>query len=245
MMIGGCGFLHALRLVDRATHLEVFALKGRVVLRPHAVDDLQRIAQLLQARRPVGIGVAVGAILVLVPARADTEDQPPVAHHVHGRGHLRQQCRVAVAVARHHLPDAHPLRIARQCRRAASSTQTPSPVPASARYGSGHRARLSRSPAAPPLGPRASSPHTSPPDRENRASPFASPAAQTRRILLPSISLPAIVFGRGMIPVHSSILRRPSSIVSIHRPPQIPCRARRGLFTDFPAKIDKKSKSPV
>src|SRR5687768_7208158 len=37
-----------------------------------------------------------------------------MTHHVYGRGHLGQERRLPVVVARHHLPDAHPLGVARQ-----------------------------------------------------------------------------------------------------------------------------------
>ena len=49
------GLLHALRLVDRPAHLVILALERGVVLRPHGVDDLQRLAQHPQALRAVGV----------------------------------------------------------------------------------------------------------------------------------------------------------------------------------------------
>ena len=48
-------------------------------------------------------------ILRLVPSRADTQDQAPVAHLVGGRGHLRQDRRVAEGIAYHKRADLHAL----------------------------------------------------------------------------------------------------------------------------------------
>src|SRR6266545_6086157 len=74
--------LYGLGLVDCPADLVVAALERRLVLRPHRFDDLQRLAQHAQPFRRVGILVAVGTVLVVVPARADAEDEPAMAHHV-------------------------------------------------------------------------------------------------------------------------------------------------------------------
>src|SRR2546426_6453130 len=48
-------------------------------------------------------------ILRLVPSRAYTQDQAPVAHLVNGRRHFRQDCWIAEGIARHQRTDHYPL----------------------------------------------------------------------------------------------------------------------------------------
>ena len=57
-----------------------------------ARDDRERLLEAIDA---VVEGKAEGAVLRLVPARAETEDQPAAADLVDGVGHLGQQGRVA------------------------------------------------------------------------------------------------------------------------------------------------------
>lgn len=54
---------------------------------------------------------------MLVPAGADAAVETTVAEHIDGRGDFRQQRRVAIPDACHHLPDVNALRVARQRRR--------------------------------------------------------------------------------------------------------------------------------
>src|SRR5256885_16677082 len=88
--------LHGLWLVDGAADLVVLAFKRRLVLGPHRLDHLEGLAQHPKALRSVGVLIAVGVVLVVVPTRADAEDQPSVAHHVYRRSEERRvgkECR--------------------------------------------------------------------------------------------------------------------------------------------------------
>src|SRR5256884_9984054 len=65
-----------------------------------------------------GIGVAVGTIFVLMPARAKATNEPAMTEYIDSAGHLCQQRGVAITVARHHLANAHAFGIASQGGRA-------------------------------------------------------------------------------------------------------------------------------
>src|SRR5438874_160329 len=62
------------------------------------------------------IRIAVGLVLVLIPAAADTEVEAPAADDVDGRRHLGQQRRRTVGIAGHHLAQADALSLDRQRR---------------------------------------------------------------------------------------------------------------------------------
>src|SRR6202030_494126 len=102
-----------------SSHLVVFSFKGSFVLCPHGQDDLDGFAQALQSFARIRIGIAVGAILLFVPARANTEIEPTMTEGIDGAGDLCQQRGVAVTVTGHKLSNANTLRIARQGCRAA------------------------------------------------------------------------------------------------------------------------------
>src|SRR5215210_2037141 len=106
------GLLHALRLVYGPVYRVELALEDRLVLGPHAVNYLASLPEHPHPLGHFGEAVAVGAPLVLVPARAQAEEEPPVAHHVDRRGDLGEERRVAVPVAGDHLPDLYPLGVA-------------------------------------------------------------------------------------------------------------------------------------
>ena len=110
--MGGCGFLDALRLVDRAVDPVVLAGERGVRLGPHGPDDLERLLQHAETLGDLRERVPVRVELVLVPARADPEVEAAVAEHVHRGGHFGEQGRVAVAVAGDHLADPDPARVA-------------------------------------------------------------------------------------------------------------------------------------
>src|SRR5918997_1531154 len=106
--------LHALGLVYGPVYLVELAVEDYAVLGPHAVDDLAGLLEGAHPYRDLGEAVAVGAPLVLVPAGAEAEEEPAVAHHVDRRGDLGEERRVAVAVAGDHLPDLDALGVARE-----------------------------------------------------------------------------------------------------------------------------------
>src|SRR5581483_6362060 len=60
--------LHPFGLIDRASYLVILALEGRLFLRPHRPNDLQRLTQQAQAVGGIGIIIPIGAILVLIPS---------------------------------------------------------------------------------------------------------------------------------------------------------------------------------
>jgi len=72
----------------------------------HRYEDLHG---LLETARAMIEGHTERLVLRLVPARADAQDQAPVAHLVEGGGHLRQDRRIAEGIAEHQGTDLHPL----------------------------------------------------------------------------------------------------------------------------------------
>src|SRR5579883_440977 len=84
---------------DRAAH------RRRVVLCPMLLDDRERRRQVVQAGGRRAELVAEVVVLALEPAGADTQDEAAVADVVDRRRHLREQGRVAVAVAGDHAAD--------------------------------------------------------------------------------------------------------------------------------------------
>ena len=63
--------LYPFGLVDGPFDLVIGPFKGGFLLRPHCQDDLECLAQALQAFSRLGIRVAIGTVFVLVPARAN------------------------------------------------------------------------------------------------------------------------------------------------------------------------------
>src|SRR5215210_210168 len=106
------GLLYALGFVYGTVYRIELALENRLVLGPHAMDYLAGLPEHPHPFWYLGEAVAVGAPLVLVPASAQAEEEPSVAHHVYRRGDLSQKRRVAVAVAGDHLPYLYSLGIA-------------------------------------------------------------------------------------------------------------------------------------
>src|SRR5258706_11407321 len=113
---GDMRFLHTFGLVDGTAYLVKVAFKDRFFLGPHSQNHLHRFAQAAQAVRSIGIIIAVGAVFVLEPTGAYAEIEPPVREHIDCAGHLREQGRVTIPVARDRLTNAHRLRITRQRR---------------------------------------------------------------------------------------------------------------------------------
>ena len=103
----GMRLLHRLGIERRVGELVVAALEGGAALRPQRRDDLARLVQPLQ---PLAQGIernAVRLVLVLLPAGAEAEQQPPARDDVDLRGHLGHDGRVAVGVAEHDRAHAH------------------------------------------------------------------------------------------------------------------------------------------
>src|SRR5262249_49087955 len=70
---------------------------------------LQSFAQEAQAFRSFGIVISISTILVFVPTSSNAEVEPPMREHINSTGHFRQQCWMAIAVARDHLTNADTL----------------------------------------------------------------------------------------------------------------------------------------
>src|SRR5581483_6140208 len=111
---GDMRLLHPFGLVDRAMHRAILPLVFGVFIAPHLQDDLYRVAQLFQARRAIGIVVAISPKFLFVPARADAEIQATMTQYINRACHLCQQRRVAIAVACDHLPDTYPFGVSRK-----------------------------------------------------------------------------------------------------------------------------------
>jgi hypothetical protein len=93
----------------------VLAGEGWPVALQHRQDDLQGLVELVE---PLGEGAELEAERVVFefePARPDPEDRAALAHHVEGGDGLRQDRRVAVAVAGDQSPELHVLGDRRQC----------------------------------------------------------------------------------------------------------------------------------
>src|SRR5258708_4850700 len=95
--------LHAFRLVNRLVDRIIFPGERRIVLGPHAMNNLRSFAETRHALFGIGITVAIGAILVLVPASTEAEDKATMRHDVESRANLRHQSWIAVAITGTHL----------------------------------------------------------------------------------------------------------------------------------------------
>ena len=93
---------------DRPVDLVVLAVECGRARRPELVHDLHALVEHADAVARSGEPVAVGAPLVLVPARPDAHLGPPAGDHVHRRRDLRQVGGIAVPHAGAHLPEPHP-----------------------------------------------------------------------------------------------------------------------------------------
>ena len=87
------GPLHRLRLGDRVLQLVVLALEGGARLRPQRPDDLHAFLQPVGSLVPRAELQPQHGVLVLRPAGADAELQPPAGQVVDRDGHLRQHRR--------------------------------------------------------------------------------------------------------------------------------------------------------
>src|SRR5436309_3298031 len=97
----GMGRLHWLGIERSIRELVVAPLEVAAALGPQGLHHLARLVQTLQplAHRPERD--AVGLVLVLLPARAEPQEEPAARDDVDLRGHLRDHRRVAVGVAQH------------------------------------------------------------------------------------------------------------------------------------------------
>src|SRR6266700_8147886 len=86
-------------LVDGAAHLVVFALEDCFFLSPHGQEHLHRLTKTPQAVSRIRKVVAIGAILLLVPAGSDAKGEPSMREHIDCAGHFGEQSRIAIAVA--------------------------------------------------------------------------------------------------------------------------------------------------
>src|SRR5258708_39974992 len=93
-------FLDPLWLIDGTMDLVILTLKDRFFLSPHGQDHLHRLAEVPQALSSIGIVVAIGTILVLMPAGPNAEGESPVREHIDRAGHFGEQGGIAIAVAR-------------------------------------------------------------------------------------------------------------------------------------------------
>src|SRR2546427_692262 len=90
------GRLHGLGIERSIRELVVAPLEVAAALGPQGLHHLARLVQTLQplAHRPEWD--AVGLVLVLLPARAEPQEEPAARDDVDLRGHLRDHRRVAV-----------------------------------------------------------------------------------------------------------------------------------------------------
>ena len=82
-----------------AGDLVVLALVARGPARPHRPDQLDGLGELGDAHRRGRERPAVRAVLLLVPARADPQDDAATREHLGRRDHLREQRGIAKAIA--------------------------------------------------------------------------------------------------------------------------------------------------
>src|SRR5204862_7287372 len=67
---------------------------------------------------------AIGAMLKLIPASSYAEIQASLRNDIDRRSHIRQYCRVAIRIARHHKPNTYTLRQRRICSQQRPALQT-------------------------------------------------------------------------------------------------------------------------
>ena len=101
------------RLAVGAGDLIVLTLVAGGGVAPHPADELDGLAELCDAHAGGRERPAVGAVLLLVPARPDAQDDAPARQRLGGRRHLGEVRGIAEAVAQH-LVAAELVRIAGQ-----------------------------------------------------------------------------------------------------------------------------------
>ena len=113
---GRVRLLRPLRFVARILELVVLSVEGRRLLREQAGQHLAGLLEAIEALLHAAEFDAVGAGLLLVPARADAEFEPTVRDDVECAGHLGQHGGMAIVDAGDQHADAQPLRGLRQSR---------------------------------------------------------------------------------------------------------------------------------
>jgi hypothetical protein len=72
------------------------------------LDALQHVREQRHPGADRPVVVAVHAVVLLVPARPETEDQPAPADVVDSAGHVSEQIRIPIADPGHQRADLHP-----------------------------------------------------------------------------------------------------------------------------------------
>ena len=103
----GMRLLHGLGIEGRVRELVVLAVEGAAPLRPQRVEYFARLVQPLEPLAQRVEGDAVGFVLVLLPARAEAEDEPTARDDVDLGRHLGDHGGMPVGVAEHDRPHAH------------------------------------------------------------------------------------------------------------------------------------------
>ena len=111
MQIGGCGCWSGLGLQTGVLELDVGAVQRGRVVREQADEGLAPLVEGVEALPQGGVEVdPVGVRLLLVPAGADPELEPPARDDVEGGGHLGEHGGVAVGHAGHEDADSQTFR---------------------------------------------------------------------------------------------------------------------------------------
>ena len=106
--------LNRLWCADRVLDPVMLAVVGRAVTRPHALADLQRVLQLLDASASRREFVSVRAVLLRFPSGADAELETSIRHLVDTSDDLREQRGVAVLRRGDEHAETDALRLARE-----------------------------------------------------------------------------------------------------------------------------------
>jgi hypothetical protein len=92
-MIGGCGFCTRPRMVVGFLDREITAPVCRFFLRPHRLDQLDSVAELLEPLPVRRIRISVCVIFGTLPSGTQTENQPPVTDLIECRSNLGEHRR--------------------------------------------------------------------------------------------------------------------------------------------------------
>src|SRR2546430_2525926 len=104
--------LHPFGFVDGLIDSVVFSAERRIVLRPHAMDNLSGLAEASHPLARVWISIPVGTKLMFVPASTKAEEKAAVTNHINRRPHLGKKSGVPIAVAGGHLTELQVVGIA-------------------------------------------------------------------------------------------------------------------------------------
>src|SRR2546428_14032974 len=99
--------LHPFGFIDGLLDGVVFSAECRIVLRPHAMNNLCRLAEAGHPLASIWIAVSIRTKLMFVPASTKAQEKTAVTHDINRRTHFGQSSRVPITITGRHLTQLH------------------------------------------------------------------------------------------------------------------------------------------